>query len=263
MKKNIFFIFLISGVFMMLCVAYAKDVITGTISGQVMLKDGNPMRGGLAVFFNDGTGPPPDSKKYWRVPDHIVKIDENGRFSADLPEGTYYVGAIKRMSGETIGPPREGDYFVVTRDDRQRAKGFVVKAGKSIDTGIISGAEPFHLSSTVQKDVSAVEGTITYIDGTPVSGAVVSAFRTMTETGKPVFSSLRTGSDGKYSIRVQSGSYYLRARSVYGGGPPLKGEVIGAYGEKEPVSVTVKEGEIIKGVDIKVIKFSGRGPKKE
>lgn len=244
-------------------IAFSEEVKTGAISGQIILKDGNPMSGGLAIFFNDGTGPPPDSKKYWRVPDYIVKIDENGRFTAELPEGTYYVGAIKRLSGETVGPPREGDYFVITRDDRQRAKGYVVKAGKSIDTGIISGAEPFKLSSMVQKDVSAVEGTVTYMDGTPVGGAVVSAFRTMTETGKPVFSSLRTGSDGKYSIRVQSGSYYLRARSVYGGGPPLKGEVIGAYGEKEPVSVTVKEGEIIKGVDIKVIKFSGRGPKKE
>jgi hypothetical protein len=46
-------------------------------------------------------------------------------------------------------------------------------------------------------------------------------------------------------------------------GPPAAGEMIGAYGGKEPRTVVIKKGQIIRGIDITVIQFMGRGAEKE
>jgi hypothetical protein len=55
------------------------------------------------------------------------------------------------------------------------------------------------------------------------------------------------------------GTYYLRARDIYGGGPPVPGSIIGQYGGNEPQGVVVNTGEITKGIDITVDRFKGRG----
>jgi hypothetical protein len=47
---------------------------------------------------------------------------------------------------------------------------------------------------------------------------------------------------------------------MYGGGPPVAGEIIGNYGEKEPLAVSVQKGDRLTGLTIKVRKFPGRGP---
>jgi hypothetical protein len=259
--KKIFF----TGSCLLLALFYCQlvagqNIAKGTISGQLMTKEGTPLSGGQAFFFNGATGPPPSAEKYWRIPDYVTRIDDQGKFSLSLPEGTYYFGAIKRTSGEKIGPPKEGDYFFTSTDDKGLPKSYVVKNGTQYDMGTISGALPYRKSAAKPDiEITAVEGMILDTEGKPVEGALVFAYTAPTMVGKPLFASERAGKDGHYTLRVNdNGNYYLRVRSVYGGGPPAIGEIIGVYGEKEPIAVSTRKGETVQGVNIVVRRFYGK-----
>jgi hypothetical protein len=235
---------------------------TGTVSGQLLTLAGEPLAGGMVYFFSSTVGPPPAHDKYWRVPDFMKPIDAEGRFTVTLPEGSYYLGATKRPSGKVVGPPREGDYFYISADDKGVPVTYTVKNGAGMDLGKIAKAVPFK-SSTANygKGITAIEGTILDGEGKPVADALVFAFISAATVGRPLFTSDPTGKDGRFVLRVaDSGTYYLKVRSVYGGGPPLAGEIIGAYGEKEPTAVTVSKGERQAGITIRVRKFPVRGP---
>lgn len=259
-----------ASVFLFVCVltgaAFAHDepqaVKRGTISGQIMSKSGGPMAGGTVFFFNDASGPPPSSSRYWRVPDEAFEVDNNGRFTAELSEGKYYLGAIRKLTGEPIGPPQEGDLFFISQDKTGKPKQHVLKKGETMDIGIVAEAAPFSRATLAKEGITSVEGAILDAEDKPVEGVLVFAFMTQNMVGRPLFISDKTGRDGRYLLRVyEGGKYYLRVRSNYGGGPPAEGEIMGVYRDNEPV--VVKTGESKKGVNIKASKFPGRGPKKE
>jgi len=257
-KKSI--ILFLSVLSLLVIPVFADEIETGWISGQILIKGNGPMSGGMVVFFNAETGPPPAPDKYLRIPDEVADLDEEGKFRIELPVGKYYMGAIKRLSGEQVGPPQDGDYFFISRDQEGIPVAYIVEKGKSLSVGVIDGAVPF--KRTVAENITGISGTITDLSGKPVEGAIVFAYITETMTGLPPFTSYRTGSDGKYLIRVdKGGKYYLRVRDVYGGGPPIPGAVMGGYGEEAPVPVEVKTGEIVQGIDIKVIRHFEIGPK--
>lgn len=241
--------------------ADAQEAMTGQISGKLMIKDGGPMSGGMVYFFNAETGQGPNPDKYWKVPDNIAEINDKGEFSVELHEGKYYMGGIKRLSGKTeIGPPQIGDFFYRGLDEKGDSRLFIVKKGENVDLGTISDAVPFN-GLIIKDKITAIEGRVILDNDSPVEGALIFAYTSLTMTGRPGFVSDKTDKEGKFILRVhEGGSYYLRAREIYGGGPPVSGGIIGGYGEAKPISVEVKTGEIIKGIDIKVIKFPGRGP---
>ena len=265
----------------------AQEIKKGIISGKLMIKDGGPMGEGLVHFFNAETGPIPDPDKYWRVPDYITDIKENGEFTTELNEGKYYVGAIKRVSGKKeIGPPMIGDFFFISKDEKGNPKLYSVKKGEDISTGTISEAILFK-GWVIKDKITAIEGRVLIDDGKPVEGALVFAYSLSAMSDRPEFVSDRTDKDGKFTLRVyEGGNYYLRARDLYGGGPPATGGIIGTYrketsshllppsppgpsglvgiyGKETSTSVTVNTGEIKKGIDINVVRFPGRGPKKD
>jgi hypothetical protein len=240
---------------------FAEETDTGWISGQFMIEDGAPMSDGMVVFFNDATGPPPDPDRYLRIPDEIGAIDAEGKFRVRLPSGRYYMGAVKRMSGEEIGPPQDGDYFLISRDLEGKPLSYVIEEGKSVSVGILSGAVPFK-RKTAAAGMTGISGRIVELNGQPVNGAIVFAYFTETMTGLPPFTSYKTGKDGKYFISMnEGGQYYLRVRDIYGGGPPVPGAIMGGYGEEKPAAVTVKTGEISEEINIRVIRHLERGPK--
>jgi hypothetical protein len=238
-----------------------KNVKKGTISGKIMIKDGGPLSGGQVIFFNAASGPPPEQERYDRTPDFVRNIDDDGKFSADIPEGKYYIGAVKRRSGETIGAPAEGDYTWRSLDEKGKPKAYAVEADKLLDIGTIAEAAPLKAESVVHRAVTtAIEGTVFDMDGKPVADAVVVAFINPSVQSKPLFISEKTGKDGKYLLRIAAGTFYLRVRNQFASGPPEPGQIVGYYGEGTPAPVTIKEGEKLKDIDFKVILFPGRGP---
>jgi hypothetical protein len=236
----------------------------GTISGRILTRGGEPLVGGSVYFFNTAFGPRPDHEKYWRVPDFKRPLDAEGRFSLQLPDGKYYMGATRRVSGGMIGPPRDGDYYFISSDNKGQPVVYEVRGEGRVDLGAISGGEPFR-SSTVNygEGVTAMEGVVRDMEGKPVSGALVLAFVSAARGVRPLFTSEPTGKDGAFIIRVHDGgSYFLKVRSIYGGGPPVAGEKVGIFGANQPEAVTVKKGERLNGLTIRVSGFPGKGPQR-
>jgi len=226
---------------------------TGGVSGQIMIKGNGPLKGGTVFFFDEASGPPPSATKYWRVPTHAFRLDDNGRFDAVLPEGKYYMGASRKLSGEILGPPKEGDFFFISEDEKGNPYLHAIVQFKPLELGVISKATPFRRESLATEGVTSLEGIIRNEKGSPVKEMLVFAFSTPTMVGRPLFVSERSDKNGKYLLRLSGGgSYYLRARADYGGGPPSTDQIMGVYMSGKPVSV--KTGEAMKGIDIRVSK---------
>jgi len=238
----------------------AEEYETGWIEGQLMIKDRGAMSDGMVVFFDARSGPPPSLDRYFRIPDEVGVLDAEGKFRVPLMPGKYYMGAIKRISGEKAGPPLDGDYFSISQDKEGKPLAYVIEKGKDLNIGTISDAVPF--KRTIAEGVTGISGIILDMTSNPVEGAIVFAYITETMTGLPPFTSYKTGKDGKYFIGFdKGGKYYLRVRDIYGGGPPIPGAIMGAYGETSATAVAVKTGEITKGIDIKVVRHLEMGPK--
>lgn len=244
--------------------ALVQGAQIGSISGQVMISKDVPMADGLIYFFNDDSGAPPSFDRYWRVPDEVVNTDMRGKFRAVLADGKYYIGAIKRISNEDIGPLQEGDLFLPFYANGAPTM-YEISKGSAIDLGVVYGVKPFSKSILKTGDgITAIEGYVTDSRGMPLENALVFAYMTSTMFGKPLFISEKTGKDGKYQLRVyEGGSYYLKIRNSYGGGAMAAGEVMGNYGQDSPVAVQVKTGTIVKGINITGTTFLGQGPKSE
>jgi len=233
----------------------------GTITGKVMITDDLPMANGLIYIFNSASGPPPSFDfRYWRVPDEVVRIDKEGRFTAVLPEGAYYLGAIRRTSGEELGPLQDGDLFLPLPGEGI-SRQYTITSGPAKDAGTISGALTFRKASmATTTGISAIEGSVTDSLGKPLANILVLAFTNAAMMGKPQFISEKTGKDGRYLLRVhQGGKYYLKIRSAYGGGALQPGDIMGSYGKEEPVAVEVKTGAIVRGIDIAGTPFRRQG----
>lgn len=231
----------------------------GTITGRFMLTPQTPMSDGLVYIYNLATGPEPSRDRYWRVPDHFKQLDKDGRFTVQLLEGVYCIGAIKRNGPPLIGPPQKGDMFLLSTDGNGQPKKFTVKSNETVDMGVISGATPF-APSLDTKGLTAIVGTIRDADGKPEAGVLVFAFPTPTVVGKPLFVSDRSANDGKFVLRVsEGGTYYLKLRSTFGGGPPQAGAILDGNKEQPLHRVTVKTGETTPGVVLTGKRFPGRG----
>ncbi|OGW45289.1 MAG: hypothetical protein A2078_13930 [Nitrospirae bacterium GWC2_57_9] len=244
---------LISVLFAMVSPATGDDR-SGIVMGVIGIKNGGPMMDGTVFFFDQNSGPPPSATKYWRVPTHFFPIDSEARFSAVLPEGTYYFGAIERNTGETLGPPQEGDFFFISQDEKGRPRKLTVRKGSMTDLGMVVEAVPFKRAMLARKGTTSIEGVIRDRQGKPVEGMAVIGFKSPTMMGLPVFVSERSDKGGRYLLRVdRGGTYYLRARSNYGPGFPAKGELMGVYKDGKPVSVKTSTSR--KGINIEVFNF--------
>jgi hypothetical protein len=224
----------------------------GVIKGRALMSSGKPMQYGLVLCYLKQNGPAPLPERYWRVPDAVIPVESTGKFSVELIEGQYYVGVIGRKSSKLVpGPPIEGDSLILLKDKKGKPEIITVTAGKTIDTGTRKGSI-YKKSVKKNNKITAIEGVIKHADGTPVSGAFVFAFHSPERASKPVFASEKTDNTGKYFLRVEDGTFYLKVRDVYGGGRPQTGEIKGVYGGDEPVPVSVKVGSILKDIDIGV-----------
>ncbi|WP_214171585.1 carboxypeptidase-like regulatory domain-containing protein [Geoanaerobacter pelophilus] len=235
---------------------------SGKITGAWIAPPKGPIAGALVYAFNAESGPPPTPERYWRVPDGMAVTDNNGKFSLDLPDGTYYLGTLKKPKGNQPGPPADGDLYFFSRDAKGAPKKYVVTGGSSLSAGTFRKAEPFKTPAIKITDgITAITGTVKGDDGVPVAGVMVLAYLNEEMTGRPLFVSFRTGKDGRYLLQVdQAGTYYLKIRSSYGGGRPHSGDILGKYGGETPIPVQVGNNIITKGIDITVERFEDMRP---
>jgi len=268
--KLLFLSVIIVSVLFLFCFSYAdhdgiqgtEAVKTGTVTGKIMVKDKDvPLAWGQIMFYDVSSGPPPIPEKYERTPDISKNMDADGKFKVEIPEGKYYMGAIKRLSGDRLGPPQEGDYVFRSLDEKGMPKIYMVKSDETLDVGTFAEAFPITAADLSRHHVTtALEGTILSTDWMPVEGAVVVAFDQPLLGKKPLFVSNKSGKDGKYVLPLTEGTYYLRVRNSFAAGPPEPGQIVGYYGEGTPAPVPVKDGQIVKGIDFQVVIFRGRGP---
>src|SRR6185369_13305613 len=153
-------------------VALADAPVQGNLTGQFKITAGTPMSGAIAYFYNLATGPAPSRDRYWRVPDHIRELDKDGRFTIQLVPGDYNVGVIKRHGAAQIGPPQEGDVFLLNLDGKGKPRKITVKSGETVDMGAVSGSQQ-PAASPASEAITAIAGTVQDSEGKPVEGALV------------------------------------------------------------------------------------------
>jgi hypothetical protein len=240
--------------------AAAEELKSATVTGRVATKSGAPMAEAYVYLFNETLGPPPLMDRYWRLPDEIVMSDMEGRFTTQVPYGTYYIGAIKRINGRDVGPPVAGDILLASSTDEILQRKFLFNKER-IDIGVIDQGVPYSPLATPRREgITAIEGKVVNADGKPAIGVSVFAFTSPNMIGRPLFASDLTGADGTFTLSVASGgSYFLRAREGYGGGPPKLGGLIGMYGDHDATPITVVQGQTVKGIRMIVAPFAGKG----
>ena len=250
--KRLVFLLLVLLCVPALAFGWGEEDDVGTITGRLLLKNGEPMSGAMVFLFDAAKGPAPMLGKFWRVPDVIAGTDDTGTFSIQTKHGRYYLGAIKRMSDmNPMGPPVSGDYVYPSHADELRGnvKTHRIVKWETTDIGTVKGIIPFDKARHMYKGpVTAIEGLVTLPDGKPAEGAIVFAYDNPEMSGNPGYASDPAGVDGRYTLRFgKAGTYYLRVRGVYGGGQPTSGSLMGGGA---PTGVKVLAGKTVKGVDI-------------
>lgn len=175
----------------------------------------------------------------------------DGAFDLELPDGDYVAVARKRHDGTSAGP-------VVAGDNRSDFLKVAVRGGTVELTVLapVKTGDQRRLSGELAATKTGLAGRVLDSDGKPVEGARVHVYDHVQMSERPKFVSEKTGPDGRYQVPLPAGgTYYLAARDKFGG-PPKLGDLYGRYdqGTIEPSAVVVKEGELLKAVDITVTK---------
>ncbi|PNU20538.1 hypothetical protein C2E25_06585 [Geothermobacter hydrogeniphilus] len=211
------------------------------ISGKVMV----PLEGAYLYIYQKGMD------LYGPAMTVSRPTGPDGSFELSLPPGDYIAVARKRKNGEAAGPVRAGDY----------KSGFInlTAAGNPIELTVaapVKIGDERRLTSALPESGTGISGMIRDADGKPVEGARIHVYDHVQMSERPKYVSEKTGPDGHYLIYLPSGgTYYLAARDKFGG-PPQIGDLYGRYdqGTIEPSAVVVRDGEILKNIDITVTK---------
>ena len=256
----------LSLVLLLLLGACAPTICPTTIPGTVRVAsyiDGNGATGisGRVIMRADGAGVADayvniyaDTVSNLLGPSHTMSspTDKDGRYQVNLPPGTYFVVARKRISGNPTGPLSPGDYY----SEHQRVVTDVV-AGKIavIDLPIVLMNNPMFFKRDVAslETDTAIRGRIVDKEGKPVFGAFGMAYNDPDLKRLPDYVSTLSDNDGRFTIYLpRGGSYYLSARiHVYD--MPRPGEPYGRI--EEPV--VVEKGQSSDEVTITVEPFTG------
>ncbi|RJR19580.1 MAG: carboxypeptidase regulatory-like domain-containing protein [Nitrospiraceae bacterium] len=222
--------------------APAQEMAYGMIKGTILTEDNAPLSDAQVCFYNVNSGPPPFRGEYWRLCQYVSQTGEDGSFAERLQTGEYYIMATRKASGERPGPPVEaGDMTWPAFDGRESQTYLITEEGPT-DIGIIPGAVPFK-AEWLPKGTTAIEGRVLLQDSTPAEGVLVLASGDPKVRDLVFVSDKRTGTDGKYIVRVaEDGVYYINAK-----------------GSEKPIEKAVVHlGKTTKGIDIRVKENPGR-----
>ncbi len=215
------------------------EAVNATVKGAVMA----PLEKALVYVYKAGMdlrGPP------------LVTIETaelTGEFAVDLPAGTYFFVARKRVNDESIGLIVPGDYKSNTIGPVE-----ITKSGEMILDMTARrkiGDTKENIASDVKSNTS-FSGTIYDSDGAPLAGVRIHVYDHIQMSERPKFVSDKTGPDGRYRLYLpEGGTYYICARDRFGG-PPKVGDMYGRYdqGTIDQSAIMLKNGEHLTDIDI-------------
>lgn len=248
--------------------------VKGILKGKVF-QNNKPMPRAIIALFSVAGGNPPDQGSTRRVPDGLIKVEEDGSFMVELVPGKFYLGAVSRSDDRRrMGPPSPDEEFFFARQKDGELRQFEIVGGQITDSGTLRGIMPEFFPEI--EDHFTVSGTIYNEKGKPFPKVLVLVRRELT-IPRPLFISERTGSDGKFELKLPAGiPYYLVVREdLVNVGRPKPGNFVGIYGGSPPSSGAVptvfaggkvvngKKGEIIKGIDITMYEIPDPEEKKK
>jgi hypothetical protein len=201
-----------------------------------------------------------DASRHFRGPDLFGPqggvpggTEGNGSFSLEVPPGTYFLLASKRKGGG-LGPLQPGDFHgyydgnPLALAPGTRTAVVIQAAEKLRETAATPGPSP--AGTGIRGKVRDPAGNVpagVYAYATTDPSFMIGAM--------PPHRSPVVGPDGAFFIELPAGgTYYVSARSGYGG-PPLPGEWHGFHGEGKPAPVVVEQGRVSEGVDVLVRKM--------
>lgn len=242
---------LLCGILVFGCAEAQKPMTEGPVNSGIE---------GQVIIANEGTAPGAFVYAYdspyndMRVPTKLISppAAEDGTYKLDLPPGSYYIVARKRVSGDPRGYLVKGDY-----EGKHKANPVEVKPGRYTEANIsIARLEGAFLMAPYLPDTveSGIKGKVFSEDGVPVRGAYVLVYTDGEMIGLPQHLSRPSDADGRYTVPLPPGTYYVSARIKYGG-LPRKGEPYGTYDANEKHVVVIGEKELITGVDVTLKPF--------
>ena len=223
------------------------DVPSGTgIYGRVTL-DGAPVPDvGIFAYTKDGSG--------FKGNDYLATVRANakGEFTLPVPPGRYYLLARLRSNDSVrLGPLHKGDLL-----GYDPGNPVVVEDGRYATTAIpLTRLRMIKLVESPEFAPAIIEGRIVDREGHPVSGVYAALYDNLRMIGRSVYRSDPAGADGRFRLSVPvPGSYFLGARSGYGGAPAA-GTWFGTWPGSVDHSIELKTGEVRSGIDVVVTRL--------
>ncbi len=248
MKKSVLF-FVSLCLFFSVRVVFAQPRVTddtaadkeiGRISGTVVDDSNRIISPGFVALFKSDKYEPHDYGSTRRSPEMIAFLRDDGKFSAPVAPGNYYLGVIPRRLGQRPGPPKKGEkrLSAFTPDGKYRI--FHIRKGESVDVGRVTVKAPGGFRELSRFFV--VVGRVLDDKGVGIDGALVMAKKNYDDP-RPQFIS-DPAVKGSYKLKLPPGKYYFIARkSLTMAGRPDPGSPMGVLGQTKAVGIGGKNDE--------------------
>ena len=218
-----------------ICSGKSYAALPGVMKGKVADIQGGSVEGAEIFVYN--------SPKIRRPADFISpKTDKLGKFEINLPAGKYWVVARVRRGGD-YGPLMPGDKHSFETKEIELIAG----AELYVDFVVADIKESVSSRAWSKENHFKTEGRVLDENSTPVDMAYVFANRSKDASGLPDYISAWTDKDGRYSINLPKGKYFIGTATEF---PPGQSYLI------------FKEIVIDKdNADLDVIRTSGKAEK--
>ncbi|NJC87130.1 MAG: DUF4198 domain-containing protein [Desulfuromonas sp.] len=217
--------------------------IPSGVAGRV-LHDGKPVANAIVFVYPDLSAQFKGFGLGMSAP-----TDEQGRFEAPLPAGSYYLVARVRHGNSLAGPLQAGDLFgYLPTNPVTVGKESVTK----VSLPVIAVPEKVSRHAATMFGQTRLSGTIVDRDGKPLAGVQALLYADESMLNRPLYVSQPTGADGFFQLSFPSGgNFFLAARNNLGG-TPAPGELYGRYQGATGAVLKVATGQSLEGLRIVV-----------
>jgi len=198
-----------------LCGAEAGNV---ELHGRIVDIMAQPVAGAEVYLY--------DSKQVKRPADFISpKTKTDGSYKLTVPAGVYWAVAILRRTGPSFGPLQIGD----KHSGEPLVLDLKNKKIEEVDFTIMDLRDAVRHSRKRSEELFEIQGRILDAHEKPLAMAYVIADSRSTPSNEfPLYISAWTGSDGKYTLYLPAGAFYLGTSTIM---PPTAEEELSRFVE--------------------------------